>query len=379
VSAPGIVLHMLLAALLMVAGPAHAHKPSDSYLTLRVNESRVEGQWDIALRDLEYAIGLDADGDGDITWGELKARHGDIASYALARLAIGAAGKTCPSKTTGHLVDEHSDGAYAVLRFEADCGTAPNVLEAKYRLFFDFDAQHKGLLRLESPAGTRTAIFSTDRPEQTFELGSVSRWASFVAYLGEGIWHIWIGIDHVLFILSLLLPSVLFMRQGRWQAAARFAPAFWEVVKIVTSFTVAHSVTLSLAALGWISLPTRLVESTIAASVVLAALNNLYPLVDKRRWLVGFLFGLIHGFGFASVLADLGLPSNALLVALVGFNLGVEVGQLGIVGVFVPLAFALRGTVFYRWILLRGGSALIALIALVWLVERAFDVRILGP
>ena len=364
--------------MLLLFGTAHAHKPSDSYLTLRVSGERIEGQWDIALRDLEYAIGLDANGDGDITWGELKARHGDIASYALARLSIGVAGKSCSLQPTGHLVDEHSDGAYTVLRFEAGCGGAPRSLEAKYGLFFDFDAQHKGLLRLESPAGTRTAIFSSDRPEQSFGLESVSRWASFVAYLREGIWHIWIGIDHVLFILSLLLPAVLFIRQGRWEPASKFGPAFWDVVKVVTSFTVAHSITLSLAALGWISLPSRLVESTIAASVVVAALNNLYPVVAERRWLVAFVFGLVHGFGFASVLGDLGLPSNALLIALVGFNLGVEAGQLGIVAPFVPLAFALRQTFFYRSVLMRAGSGLIALIALVWLVERAFDVRILG-
>ena len=111
--------------MLLLFGTAHAHKPSDSYLTLRVSGERIEGQWDIALRDLEYAIGLDANGDGDITWGELKARHGDIASYALARLSIGVAGKSCSLQPTGHLVDEHSDGAYTVLRFEAGCGGAP--------------------------------------------------------------------------------------------------------------------------------------------------------------------------------------------------------------------------------------------------------------
>lgn len=368
----------LLVLLLLPFAGAHAHKPSDSYLTLRVSEARIEGQWDIALRDLEYALGLDANGDGDITWGELKARHVDIAHYVLARLSLRAEGKACTLQPTAHLVDEHSDGAYAVLRFEADCGAVPRVLEAGYSLFFDFDAQHKGLLRMESAAGTRTAIFSSERPEQTFTLESMSWQDSFVAYTREGIWHIWIGIDHVLFILSLLLPSVLFIRAGRWQAASRFAPAFWDVVRIVTSFTVAHSITLSLAALGWIALPSRLVESTIAASVVVAALNNVRPLVLESRWLVAFVFGLIHGFGFASVLGDLGLRSDALLVSLVGFNVGVELGQLAIVLIFVPLAFMMRESRFYRTVVMIGGSSIIALIALVWLVERAFDLKILG-
>ena len=113
--------------------------------------------------------------------------------------------------------------------------------------------------------------------------------------------------------------------------------------KVVTAFTVAHSITLSLAALGVISLPSRLVESAIAASVVLAALNNVCPVVYGGRWIIAFCFGLIHGFGFASVLTDLGLPQDSLLLALVAFNLGVELGQLAIVAVFLPIAYALRG------------------------------------
>ena len=147
---------------------------------------------------------------------------------------------------------------------------------------------------------------------------------------------------------------------------------------MVTSFTVAHSITLSLAALEVVSLPTRLVEASIAASVVLAAMNNLYPVVLGRRWLVAFVFGLIHGFGFASVLADLGLPQNALLLALVGFNVGVEIGQLCIVGAFLPIAYWLRATRLYRVGIMAGGSILVCLIAFVWFIERAFNVIILA-
>jgi hypothetical protein len=110
--------------------------------------------------------------------------------------------------------------------------------------------------------------------------------------------------------------------------------------------------------------------------VVLAALNNIWPLVHGRRWMVAFGFGLIHGFGFASVLADLGLPREALLLALVGFNLGVELGQVAIITVFLPPAFALRATRAYRRLVFVGGSAAIALVAASWLVERAFDVKL---
>jgi len=368
----------LLALAFALWGPwAQAHKPSDSYLALRPDGSLVSGQWDIALRDLDFAIGLDADDNGEITWGELRSRHDAVAAYALTRLKLRAAGQDCPLRATGHLVDSHSDGSYAVLRFTADCGTAFSDLEVTYRLLFDVDPQHKGLLRLDLPGSTVTAIFSPDKATQRFGIAGHSRMQQFVDYLVEGVGHIWIGIDHILFLLSLLLPAVVIYRQRQWQAVERFGSAFWDVFRIVTSFTVAHSITLSLAALGVVELPSRFVESAIAASVLLAAINNVYPVVLRSRWIVAFLFGLIHGFGFASVLADLGLPRDALVLALVGFNVGVEIGQLAIVSAFLPLAYFLRATTFYRRAVLTAGSLVIALIAAVWFAERAFDFKLL--
>ena len=197
-------------------------------------------------------------------------------------------------------------------------------------------------------------------------------------YFKDGVWHIWIGFDHILFLLALLLPAVLYRTRQRWQAVASFRPALIDVLKIVTAFTLAHSITLTLATLGVVTLPAHLVESAIAASVVLSALNSVFPVFEGKRWVVAFAFGLIHGFGFASVLADLGLPQDALLLALVGFNLGVEGGQLAIVSAFLPLAYYLRDTLFYRRVVLFAGSILIMLLASVWLVERVFSLKLLG-
>jgi hypothetical protein len=239
---------------------------------------------------------------------------------------------------------------------------------------FDIDPQHRGLLNLSHTGGTRTAVFGPESAKQSFELKQVSRIAQFLQYLREGIWHIWIGFDHILFLLSLLLPAVLVRRDGRWQSAPDFRAAFIDVARIVTAFTIAHSITLTLAALHIVSLPSRWVESAIALSVVLAALNNVFPVVERGRWIAAFAFGLLHGFGFAGALSDLGLPTGSLALSLAGFNLGVETGQLAIVAIFLPVAFALRTTVAYRRVVLAGGSALIVAIAGVWLVERAFDI-----
>jgi hypothetical protein len=360
---------LLAVAVLLATGAAQAHKPSDSYLALFADGKSLRGQWDIALRDLEHAIGLDANGDGTITWGELKAKHVEIDAYALARLALSVEGGVCLLQPRERLVDEHSDGAYAVLRFDAECpGDSYQAVALEYSLFFDLDPTHRGLLRIERLGATTTGILSPDQPRLAVAAEGRSKLEQFADYLRDGVWHIWIGFDHVLFLVSLLLPAVL--------AVARFAPAFWDVLKVVTAFTVAHSITLALAALGVVDLPSRLVESAIAASVVLAALNNVWPVVRRGRWLVAFLFGLVHGFGFASVLADLGLPQDSLLLALIGFNLGVELGQLAIVGVFLPLAYAARHTWLYQRTVVVGGSAVIVCIAALWLVERAFEVKL---
>jgi hypothetical protein len=376
-----------LAALLLagaVAWPALAHKPSDSYLTLEAKGETIVGRWDIALRDLDFALRLDANGNGEITWGEVRARHADIAAYASARLTVLGDSSACPLTVGEQLIDEHTDGAYTVLPLTLRCETpdeaAPQRLSVDYTLFADLDPQHRGLLKLSAHGRARSAVLVPNAPPQLFDLGTADRWAQFTDYVREGVWHIWIGLDHILFLLSLLLPSVLVWQaaSSRWRPADRAGEAFWGVFKVVTAFTLAHSITLSLAVLGVVELPSRLVESVIAASVVAAALNNVWPRVIERLWMVAFGFGLVHGFGFASVLADLGLPADALALSLVGFNVGVELGQLAIVLVFLPLAFALRRTALYRRWVMVACSLFIALLAGVWLVERAFGLRLLG-
>jgi hypothetical protein len=377
----GSAVSRVLAAVLfslLTAASAWAHKPSDSYLGLDWQGDRLEARWDIALRDLDAAIGLDANGDRQITWGEVRGRHADIAAHVLAHLAVRADGQLCTAQPGEQLVDEHTDGAYTVLPVTLTCPGGARALAVHYTLFADIDPTHRGLLRLTDDGGTRTAVLDPNGPPQTFERAAGGRLGTVAQFLREGVWHIWIGFDHILFLLSLLLPAVLVWVRPVWQPVQRLRDAVVDVAKIVTAFTLAHSITLTLATLGVVALPSALVESAIAASVVLAALNNVVPVFQGRRWTMAFAFGLIHGFGFASVLADLQLPQGALLLALVAFNLGVELGQLAIVAVFLPLAFTLRAGTFYRRVVMQGGSLLIAALAAVWFVERAFSVELLN-
>lgn len=363
---------------LLVSAAAWAHKPSDSYLTIRAasGSSDVAIRWDIALRDLDYVLQLDRDGNAELTWGEVRQRGDDITRYAVDHLQLSSGGAACPLETTAPLMlDRHSDGAYAVLTLTARCASLAGELKARYSLLFDVDPSHRGLVQWIAPGGeaAQARVFGTESAEQGLALQAPDAWQTLRQYVADGIWHIWIGFDHILFLLALLLPSVLVRRDGKWHGVAQPRTAVVEVLKVVTAFTLAHSITLSLAALQVVTLPSRLVESTIAASVVVAAMNNLRGTIESKRWLLAFVFGLIHGFGFASVLADLGLPTGALALALVGFNVGVELGQMAIVAVFLPLAFWLRATPFYRRGVLKAGSVAVAALAGWWFVQRAFD------
>lgn len=367
----------LLACALSCAGaPAYAHKASDAYLTIERNDASLRGRWDIALRDLDNALGLDVNGDGDLTWGEVRVREADIAAYALPRLQVSSGGERCALAPGAFQIDAHTDGAYAVMRFSGSCPQFGPTLAVDYRLFEGLDPQHRGLLNFIENGQSRSVVFSAEAPHRTVGGDGGGPFIPFATYANEGVWHIWTGFDHILFLLSLLLPAVLVRVPGGWRSAWSFRDALIDVAKVVTAFTLAHSITLTLAALSIVVLPSRLVESGIALSVVLAALNNFFPVVANGRWMAAFGFGLLHGFGFAGALHDLGLPAGSLALSLAGFNIGVEAGQLAIVLSFLPLAFVVRSTFAYRRMVFTGGSAAIAMVAATWFVERAFDVGV---
>src|SRR5579863_2031473 len=362
---------MAALALLLLSPLAQAHIASNGFVVVQVQGQQLRGSIELAVRDVELAIGVDANHDGKVTWGELRAAAPQLMQYVAQHLSIGAQDSSCAISFQALQVNERVDGNYAWLPFTARCPLAAQQLSIRYRLMDDIDPSHRGLLTLTDGVAAQTAVLGGNAAPALFNLDAPSRWRAFVEYLQAGIWHIWSGIDHLLFLLSLLLPAVLLRRDHRWQAVPQAAPAFINILKVVTAFTLAHSITLSLAAFDIIHLPTRLTESAIAASIILGALNNVFPVVTEARWRIAFAFGLLHGFGFAAVLSEMGLPQGARLVSLVSFNLGVEAGQLAVVLAVMPLAYVLRGTHLYRRGLMPWGSTAIAGVALVWLVQRA--------
>lgn len=351
------------------AAPAAAHRPSEAYLTIQVDGSAITGQWEIALRDLELLAPLDLDEDRQLTWGELQRQQSRLEAELLDALSIEGDGRTCPSRITGLRLNDRLDGRFAWFDLAGSCPDEPGALSLSYRLLFDLDPSHRGILVLNARSESHTAVLGSSKPHR-IELGTSSKAAAFGQYLREGVHHIWIGYDHILFLLALLIPAVLVRTQGRWEPEPRMAPALKRIAGVVTAFTLAHSVTLALAVFHVLHLPSALVESTIALSVLFAAANNVWPIVIRRRWAMAFGFGLIHGFGFASVFEELGLPDDLHLLGLLAFNLGVELGQLSIVLIGVPLLYVMRNTTFYRTGIRVAGSGAVMFVAVFWLAER---------
>ena len=202
--------------------------------------------------------------------------------------------------------------------------------------------------------------------------------ASSWSFLRDGIRHILGGYDHVLFLLCLLLPSVMRRTPEGWRPVARLSQAVLPVVGIVSAFTVAHSITLGLAAMHVVALSPAFIEPAIAVTIILAALDNIRPIFPVRRVVVTFFFGLIHGFGFAAVLSELNLPTADFVWALLEFNIGLELGQLLIVVSVTALLFLLRQRPRYRNVVIQGGSFAAIVVGVFWLIERTANVSLIS-
>jgi hypothetical protein len=365
---------------ILFAGAASGHAASTAYLDIAAPQANaIALQWSVPLRDLDAVLDLDANADGQLAWSEVEARRADIEALAVAQLRVATPGGACMLDIARLGFTPLDSGGYAVLETRATCPATIERIRLDYRFLERVDSSHRVLVTVPEARSPRPLA-----PGQHVDLNLPAGQAAaeappssgFSALLANGITHILGGPDHLLFLVALLLPAVVHRAGGRWIARAALKPALLEVGWIATAFTIAHSITLGLASFHIVSIPGRVIEPLIAITVLLAALNNLRPIVTRRLVAVAFCFGLIHGFGFAEVLAPLALPAGELAVALLGFNLGVELGQLAIVAsAFIVLALVRHWEGYGRWVLGAGSTAL-ALTASVWIIERVFDVPV---
>ncbi len=353
----------------LLASTANAHKNSDSYLNIKSSEEKVTIQWDIALRDLDQLMGLDSNNDGQLTWGEIKNNHRQIANIALNRLIIKGDGKTCSYGKVNHLIDQHSGYAYAVMRTTATCPAPPQKLSIDYNFLFDQDNQHRGLANLTIGDSKHLIVFAPDKRSTTLAItnsATANSIENFITFFVKGMDHLLGGIDHLLFLFVLLLPAVLLNQ------------SFLEIVKILTAFTVAHAITLTLSVLGIVKLPVTPVEIVIALSVAIAALDNIWPFLGKHRWAIAGGFGLIHGFGFANALGPLNLSSEALFSALLAFNLGLEAAQILIAALLLPVGYYIfHNRDKIAQLSLQSGSAMAVIIAALWTIDRSMGLEMM--
>jgi len=366
-----ILISLCLGLAALGAAPtALAHATSTSYLLI---DARQDGpvalRWDLAAQDLMWSIFIDQDFDGVVTWQEvLAARTHAIEPGVQAQIAVARGGVPCGLRVSDLALAERTGQNFLSIALWADC-PRPGLLAVGGPLFLSGDASQRVLLSVTRGKEQLAGVISAETPAWA-EPARASPWASFARFLGEGIWHVLIGYDHIAFVLLLLLPSVLRPVNGRWQGASKFSEVTRDIVTIITAFTIAHSTTLALAVTGTVHLPTQPIEVAIAASIAVAGGINLLPKLSGLRLPLAFGFGFVHGFGFANALSEIDASGATLLPLLAGFNIGVEIAQLSIVAVVLPAIYLARGTRWYARGVMPLGSCALGTAGIVWLLQR---------
>lgn len=380
-----LVVILFLSLLVMNASVVNAHELSSGYLTLNAGEENTySGELLLKPDDIGQVAGLDTNGNGALTWGEIHQNQPLLERYITKVLSIRVDDSPCEINLSMPNIRSVSGDSYLVSPIQVMC-ESDGTLGIHYDGIFEHSPTHKLLVNvnLADQSGSRlqsssksssdntsvTSVLDTDSRSVTFDASTTSLTALFISLVYEGVWHIFIGIDHILFLVATLLTVNLVREHKQWQKEPSTSRILKHTVILVSAFTLAHSITLTATALNFIALDSRLVELGIAISVLLTALNNIYPLI-VRLGIITFAFGLLHGMGFASVFADLNAQSNNLVLSVAAFNIGVEVGQLAIVAVLLPLLLWLRHFAFYAKTLMPLLSSIIAIIAINWTIQR---------
>ncbi len=376
---------LCVALIMAMTSAASAHSGDQTYLYLDVTPSNLSGRVEAPIPDVRTVLGLGEDLGNQAV---IDGHSDEIVAYLADHLSFGDDGRAWET-TFGEPFVFFSDAPelddnYLVAPFTvAVTDTVPRSFDLRFDPFVDeIDGRSSLLLIANDWAGgvidngwESLATFDGDSRQQVVDLGSPSWFKNLTASVKQGINHIQTGPDHILFVLVLLLPAVLVF-DSRWWPTEGFGSALWRILKIVTMFTVAHSITFTLAGLDVLPLPpSKLVEFIIALSIAAAALHNIRPVLPNREWLLSFVFGLFHGMGFASLVEGLEVSRSTQLISLLGRNVGIEIGQAVVVLLLFPALYLLRRTRFYRPFF-TAASVIMSTIALVWMVERLGEIDV---
>ena len=378
-----------------------SHPMPNSLVLLKVHEKHISGDIQLPLGELQSAIGMNVN-DNSI---KLIERLGDtLRIYLLKHIRpksfegkpwVVELGEMKLIETKSRLTGDYKE---LVIAFTM---TPPLNYDLR-NFYFDYDvilhqvASHKILVNIKedwkqgifaedsSPSDStlqQLGIIALDVPSGKIPVFQVSLqqgsiWQGFKNMVSLGISHIWGGTDHILFILTLLLPAMLLAEKKRWTEFIGTKNGLLNLLKIITAFTIGHSLTLLLGSVQWINLPTKPIEILIAFTILISAFHAFRPLYPKKEIFVAGGFGLIHGLAFAETLTNLQLSIKQMALSILGFNVGIELMQLFIILLVFPLLILLNKTRYYAQIR-QIGAILIMILALTWMVERILENRIL--
>jgi len=374
--------YVTLVLLLLCNGSLWAHAKQENYIWLNVDEDAIVGRVELNANDVRDKLNIDIDELGSTRLEGLQAASEKIQQFIKDNLVFSDDTGEIPY-TFGQPTLFSEEGSYLQFPYKTERLPASTKITVRNSIWLvppysDKDRFHRSMIVAEYNKindqsfneSNVALVFTPKRLTQTLDLekpGSILKWQDFI---WQGVVHIGIGLDHILFIVVLLLSAVVKNENGRWVPVVGIKAAFFNTVKIVTIFTIAHSITLTLAALDLVNVPGAIVETIIALSIIAMAVKNIFPGLSRHSWILIFIFGLFHGLGFASVMGDLQFRVGFLERILIMFNIGVEIGQLILVAVLLPILFWIRKTSFYQPVMLVGLSIVTILISSWWVLER---------
>ena len=366
--------------------PALAHQTGNSYLVLTESNGRLQIELDFIVRDLGNLLQPPTPSDAPApvpppaatpTPEQLQAMQPAITQVIQESLGVQLNEETQPLEFVSQSVVLRNDGLYVRQRFTSPSMTSESkFVVVRYSFFNQNDKLGRAFFKLQLGKEEISSVFDSSTQTQRFALGDTKRWSTIGLFTHEGAWHIWGGPDHLLFLLTLLLPGLMLLHRATGppetdsngtKTAALFA------LKVITAFTLAHSITLLASVLDVISLPSRWIESAIALSIMISAALNLQTRIQWSQWKLAFIFGLIHGMGFANGLRELGLSQTYFMETVLAFNVGVELGQIAaVVAVGIPIIL-LAKQVRTKQLVMTYGSWGVLLVSGTWLVQRLMD------
>jgi hypothetical protein len=366
--------------------PALAHQTGNSYLVLTERNGRLQIELDFIVRDLGNLLQPPTPSDAPApvpppaatpTPEQLQAMQPAITQVIQESLGVQLNEETQPLEFVSQSVVLRNDGLYVRQHFTSPSITSEiKFVVVRYSFFNQNDKLGRAFFKLQLGKEEISSVFDSSTQTQRFALGDTKRWSTIGLFTHEGAWHIWGGPDHLLFLLTLLLPGLMLLHRATGppetdsngtKTAALFA------LKVITAFTLAHSITLLASVLDVISLPSRWIESAIALSIMISAALNLQTRIQWSQWKLAFIFGLIHGMGFANGLRELGLSQTYFIETVLAFNVGVELGQIvAVVAVGIPIIL-LAKQVRTKQLVMTYGSWGVLLISGIWLVQRLMD------